>query len=289
MGFALKSGDSFVECRGFRVHCRVAGSGRPPYLLLLHGSFLSMRSWRRVMEPLSESATVIAVDRPAFGETSRPLPSRRTPVSYAPEDQSDLLAELLREIGVERAVLVGNSTGGTLAMLTALRHPGRVSGLVLVDAMIYSAYAASGVPGVMKPFLKAASPLFSVVMRIMIKKFFDRLMRSFWQDPSRLTGETIAAYRRDMMQGGDWPRAFWEVFLETHHLHLDRRIPSLGVPALVVTGEHDRTVRVEESLRLARELPQAELEVVGDCAHLPQEEQPEAFTAAVKRFLRKVG
>ncbi|TCD48582.1 alpha/beta hydrolase [Chlorobium sp. N1] len=288
MGFALKAGDSQVECRGFRVHCRVAGSGRPPYLLLLHGSFLSMRSWRRVMEPLSESATVIAVDRPAFGETSRPLPSRTGNVSYAPEAQSDMLAELLGNIGVDRAVFVGNSTGGTLAMLTALRHPERVSALVLVDAMIYSAYAASGVPRVVKPLLKAASPLFSGLMRLMISRFFDRLLRSFWHDPARLPAETLSAYRADMMQGA-WPRAFWEVFLETHHLHLAERIPSLGVPSLVVTGRHDQTVQVEESLRLGRELPGAELEVVDDCAHLPQEEQPEVFVAAVKRFLLRIG
>jgi len=230
----------FVECRGFRLHYRMTGSGEGPFMLLLHGSFLSMRSWYSVVRPLSEMGTVVVLDRPAFGKTSRPVPSRSNGVSYAPEAQSDMIAEFLGMLGIEKAILVGNSTGGTLAMLTALRHPERVSGLVLVDAMIYSAYAASGVPRLMKPMLKAASPLFAQLMRLLINKFFDRLLLSFWNDPERLNAATLAGYRSDLMQG-NWPRGFWEVFLETHHLHLDEKLGSISVPVLVMTGEHDHT------------------------------------------------
>ncbi|MDP8305380.1 MAG: alpha/beta hydrolase [Candidatus Chlorobium antarcticum] len=283
--FAAES--RFIECRGFRLHYRMMGSGEEPFMLFLHGSFLSMRSWRFVAGPLSEMGTVVVLDRPAFGKTSRPVPSRANGVSYAPEAQSDMIAEFLGLLGIEKAILVGNSTGGTLAMLTALRHPEVVLGLVLVDAMIYSAYAASGVPRLMKPILKAASPLFAVLMRLLITKFFDRLLLSFWNDPSRLSAETLAGYRSDMMEG-NWPRGFWEVFLETHHLHLDDRLPSISVPVLVMTGENDRTVKVEESFRLADELEDSVLEVVPDCAHLPHEEQPEVFLGAVRKFLLRV-
>jgi len=277
----------FAECRGFRLHYRMMGSGERPFMLLLHGSFLSMRSWRSVAGPLSEMGTVVVLDRPAFGNTSRPVPSRQNAVSYAPEAQSDMIDEFLGVLGIEKAILVGNSTGGTLAMLTALRHPDRVSGLVFVDAMIYSAYAASGVPSVMKPVLKAASPLFARLMRLLINKFFDRLLLSFWNDPARLSAGTIAAYRGDMMQG-NWPRGFWEVFLETHHLHLDEQLGSISVPVLVLTGEADRTVKVEESVRLAEELQDSVLEVVADCAHLPHEEQPEVFLGAMRKFLLRM-
>ena len=87
---------------------------------------------------------------------------------------------------------------------------------------------------------------------------------------------------------GDWSRAFWELFLETHHLGLENRLKTMPLPSLVITGEHDLTVKTEESFRLARELPNVELVVVPDCGHLPQEEQPEAFILAVKSFLKKV-
>ena len=278
----------FIDCNGFRVHYRQYGNGNGPFIVLLHGSFLSIRSWRSVMEPLADGATVVAFDRPAFGLTSRPVPSSRNEARYSPEAQSDLVVALMTKLGIDRAVLVGNSTGGSLALLTALRHPARVQGIVLVGAMIYSGYATSEVPAFMKPFMKAMTPLFSRLMKAVITRLYDRNIRGFWHVRERLSDETLAAFRGDLMVG-EWSRGFWELFLETHHLHFERRLKDLSVPSLVVTGEHDLTVKVEESLRLARELPGAELVVIPDCAHLPQEEQPDAFAKAVREFVGRIG
>jgi pimeloyl-ACP methyl ester carboxylesterase len=277
----------FIDCNGFRVHYKLYGSGKPPFIVLLHGSFLSIRSWRDVTGPLSQEATVLVFDRPAFGLTSRPVPSRKNEARYSPEAQSDLVVALMDMLGIDRAVLVGNSTGGTLALLTALRHPKRVSGLVLVGAMIYSGYANSEVPAIMKPFMKLMTPIFSRLMKLLITKLYDRNIRGFWHDKSRLSDATLAAFRSDLMVG-DWSRGFWELFLETHRLHFDRRTGSVSVPSLVVTGEHDLTVKTEESFRLAKELPGAELLVIPDCAHLPQEEQPQAFARGVQAFVRRI-
>ena len=62
----------------------------------------------------------------------------------------------------------------------------------------------------------------------------------------------------------------------------------MSLPSLVITGEHDLTVKTKESIRLARELPCAELVVIPDCGHLPHEEQSEAFLLAVRKFLKSV-
>lgn len=279
--------EGFIECRGFQVHYRLYGKGKPSLIVLLHGSFLSMRSWFDVAGPLSEQATVLVFDRPAFGQTSKPIPSRRNTVAYSPEAQSDLVMELIGTFGYSDALLVGNSTGGTLALLTVLRYPQKVRGIVLCGAMIYSGYATSEVPGAVKPFLKMLTPVFSRVMRVLITRLFDRNIRGFWYKPERLTDEQLAAFRSDLMQG-EWARAFWELFQETHHLHFDQRISALDCPALVVTGEHDLTVKTDESFRLAKELPGAELAIVPDAAHLPQEEAPEGFIAAVRPFVGRV-
>ncbi len=277
----------FMDCNGFRVHYKQHGSGKPPVVMLLHGSFLSIRSWRDVMKPLSENATVIAFDRPAFGLTSRPVPSKHNEARYSPEAQSDLVVSVLRQLGHEKAVLVGNSTGGTLAILTAIRYPEFVQGMVLAGPMIYSGYATSEVPSPVKPFMKALTPLFSRVMKLLITRLYDRNIRGFWHNKERLDDSTLAAFRQDLMIG-DWSRGFWELFLETHHLHLDDRLKTLSLPSLVVTGEHDLTVKTEESFRLARELPGAELQIIPDCGHLPQEEAPEAFVSVVESFLRRI-
>lgn len=286
--FQKKYADSdsrFFESGGFRVHYKVFGKGEP-LIVLLHGSFLSIRSWRDVVVPLSEKTTVLVFDRPAFGLTSRPVPSPENDVRYSPEAQSDLVVRLIEEVGHEKAILVGNSTGGTLALLVALRHPRQVQGLVLVGAMVYSGYATSEVPAFLKPLLTGMSPVFSRLMKFLITKLYDRNIRGFWYNKALLSDETLAAFRKDLMIG-DWSRAFWALFLETHHLGFEKKLGNLEVPSLVITGEHDLTVKTEESFKLAREIPGAELEVIPNCGHLPQEEVPEAFVAAVMLFLEK--
>ncbi len=275
----------FFESGGFRVHYKIFGE-QGPLIVLLHGSFLSMRSWRNVTQDLAKYAKVLVFDRPAFGLTSRPVPSLNNTARYSPEAQSDLVRQLIQEAGYENAVLVGNSTGGTLALLTALRHPQQVKGLVLAGAMVYSGYATSEVPALMKPMLKSMSPAFSGLMKFLITRLYDRNIRGFWHDKSLLSDDMLTACRNDLMIG-DWSRAFWELFLETHHLGLEQRLSSLKMPSLVITGEHDLTVKTEESLRLARDIPGAELEVIPDCGHLPQEETPRAFVNTVLSFLQK--
>ncbi len=285
----MKAGNTesrVIEVNGFNVHYRIAGNGKQ-LIVLLHGSFLSLRSWRLVFDKLAETSTVIAFDRPAFGMTSRPLPSKTSKVSYTPEAQCELVVSLVKNLGFNHALLIGNSTGGTIALLTALRHPESVEGLVLADAMIYSGYATSEVPAFIKPALKALSPLFAGLMKFLISRLYMRLIRAMWYKKERLGNDVLAAFRSDLMTG-NWSRAFWELFSETHHLRLDERLKTMSRPSLVITGEHDSMVKKDESIQLAGELPCAELVVVPDCGHLPQEEQPEAFVQAVRKFLKSI-
>jgi pimeloyl-ACP methyl ester carboxylesterase len=89
------------------------------------------------MEPLSQLGSVIAYDRPAFGLTERPLHwEGQNP--YGPETQVDLLVGLLDHIGAQQAILIGHSAGGTIALQAALKHPDRISALILVNPAVYS-------------------------------------------------------------------------------------------------------------------------------------------------------
>ncbi len=127
----------FVEVDGLTVHYKRAGQGEPLFILL-HGFGASLFSWREVMAPLSQSGTVIAFDRPAFGLTERPMPGEWQGESpYSAAAQVDLTLALMDTLDVPEAILVGNSAGGTIAMLTALRAPERVQALILVSPAVY--------------------------------------------------------------------------------------------------------------------------------------------------------
>lgn len=273
----------FVEVNGITVHYKMAGSGRPAFLLL-HGFAASTFSWREVMGPMAEWGTVVAFDRPGFGLTERPMPGEWTGRSpYSPEAQADLTVALMDALGIERAVLVGNSAGGTIALLTALTYPERVEALVLVDAAIY---VGGGVPGWVRPLLNTPQmrhlgPLFARSIR----DWGEDFGRSAWHDPSKLTPEIWEGYTRPL-RAENWDRALWEVTRASHPLGLEKRLGEVRVPVLVITGDDDRIVPTEQSIRLAGEIPGAQLVVIPECGHVPQEECPGPFLEAVEAFLQ---
>jgi pimeloyl-ACP methyl ester carboxylesterase len=277
----LTDSDSrFAEINDLQVHYKTAGSGEP-VLLLLHGFGASVFSWREVMEPLGELGTVVAFDRPAFGLTERPLSWEMGANPYTPEAQVALVVGLMDVLGVDRAVLVGNSAGGTMAVNAALAHPGRFDALVLVDAAVYQ---GGGAPSWIRPLLRIPQvdrlgPLFAR----QIEARGDAFLEGAWHDPSKITSEDRAGYRRPL-QVENWDRALWEFTKASTAPEVDR-IGSITLPTLVISGDDDRVVPVELSTRLAEALPNAELVVIPNCGHVPQEECPEPFLDAVEAFL----
>jgi pimeloyl-ACP methyl ester carboxylesterase len=273
----------FVDLNGVKVHFKVAGEGRPA-VVLLHGFASSVFSWREVMGPLAEGHTVVAFDRPGFGLTERPLPGEWQGQSpYSAEAQADLTVALMDTLGIDRAVLIGNSAGGTVAVLTALRYPGRVQALVLVDPAIYR--GGQQLPGVVRwllssPQARRVGPLFVRSIRNWGLEFG----RSAWHDPSKITDEIWDGYTKPL-QAENWDKGLYEVTLASRSLGLDKRLDEIQVPVLVITGDDDRIVPTEQSIRLAGELPDAELVVVPNCGHVPHEECPEPFLVAVSGFL----
>lgn len=281
---ALSDPDSlFTQINDLNVHLKRVGSGEPAFILL-HGFGASSFSWREVMEPMAEYGTVIAYDRPAFGLTERPL-AWEGANPYTQESNINLLLGLLDAEGIDRAILVGNSSGGTLATAFTLAHPERVLALIQVDAAIYQTMPTSPLLGWLlgTPQVNHIGPL---ITRRLSGGQGDAFIRSAWFDPNRVEAdpEIIAGYRKPLM-AENWDRALWEHTKATRAPGLAERLGEIQVPTLVISGAQDRIVPVENSQRLAQDIPGAQLVVIENCGHLPQEECPAAFLAAINDFL----
>lgn len=195
----------------------------------------------------------------------------------------DLLLGLLDHFGVERAILVGNSAGGTVAMNFTLQHPDRVQALILVDAAVYG---GGGAPRAVRwllrtPQMRHLGPLIAR----QIQSRGPQLIELAWYDPSRIPAESLALYKKPL-QAENWDRALWELTAASQESGLAERLGEFTLPALVITGDTDRIVPTEQSLRLADELPHARLAVIPQAGHLPHEEQPAAFMEAVAAFVQ---
>ncbi len=276
----------FIEINNLSVHYKQQGSGSPAFILL-HGFGASTFSWREVMAPLAEDGLVIAYDRPAFGLTERPLDwEGENP--YTQESNIALLLVLMDSKNIDQAVLVGNSAGGTLATAFTLAHPDRVLALIEVDAAIYQTRPDSALLDWLlnTPQVDHIGPL---IARQLGGAQGEAFIESAWHDPTPLeeNPEILAGYRKPL-QVENWDRALWEHTLATDPPGLADRLSEISVPTLVISGDDDQIVPVENSRQLAEDIPGAELVILENCGHLPQEECPEAFMQAVDNFLNPI-
>ena len=276
----------FLEINDLDVHLKRSGQGEP-VLILLHGFGASTFSWREVIDPLSAYGTVIAYDRPAFGLTERPL-NWEGANPYTQESNIDLLIGLMDEMGIEQAILVGNSAGGTLATAFTLVHPGRVQALIQVNAAIYQTRPDSPLLNwlLSTPQVDHIGPL---IARRLAGEQGDAFIRSAWSDPSQVEAnpEIIAGYRKPLM-ADNWDRALWEHTKAARAPGLAERLNEIQVPTLVIAGADDQIVPLEASLRLAEDIHGTSLVVIENCGHLPQEECPVDFLAAIDNFIKSV-
>jgi pimeloyl-ACP methyl ester carboxylesterase len=282
----------FMEVDGLQFHYKDAGEGAPA-MILLHGFSASEFSWREVASPLAELGRVVRFDRPSSGLTERPLPGHPrmeggagwTGVNpYSPQAQAGQVVEIMDKLGIDKAVLVGNSAGGTIATLTALEYPERVEGLVLVSPAIYN---GGGAPAFIRPLLNTPQ-----LQRIgpLSGRFLagagERLLTLAWHDPTKATQDVLAGYRK-ATQAENWDRGLWELTKASQDSNLETRLAEVTQPTLVITGDDDRIVPTADSVRLAAELPNAELVVLPQCGHVPQEECPAPWLEAVTEFVKR--
>lgn len=266
------------------LHYKKAGTGEPS-LVLLHGFPSSAYSWREVLAPLSKNHTVVAYDRPGFGLTSRPLEwSGENP--YSPDAQPEILLSLMDELGLEQSVLVGNSAGGALAIQAALENPERVKALVLVAPAIYQ---GNDRPSLQQILLNTPQGRRAGVLLVrQIAEWGRELGKTAWHDPSKITPEIWDGYTLPL-KTDNWDKALLEVARSSgSRENLADRLSELNIPVLVIAGDDDRIVPTQDSIRAASEIPGAELVVIPNCGHAPQEECPNEFLAAVNDFLARL-
>ncbi len=289
---ALADADSrFMAVDGVQLHYRTDGTARPgaPAFLLLHGFGASTFSWRSVREAFAADGFTISYDRPAFGLSARPLEPEAgwgDANPYGTDANIRQALGLLDALGVRQVVLVGNSAGGRTAVDIALAHPGRVAALVLVSPAVGM---GGGPPGWLAPLLR--TPQLEHLGPLLVRRISgsggSQLLNAAWHDPAKITPDVLAGYRAPL-RSHDWDRALWEF---TQAPRSDDPLPRLrelaGIPTLVITGDDDRVVPVATSKAGAAALPGSELVLLPACGHVPQEECPVAFMAAVQAFLAK--
>ena len=279
----IEPDSKFIEINGVNIHYKEAGSGERTFILL-HPFGGSTYTWREVMDDFAQHGRVIAYDRPAFGITERPMPEDWEENPYGIKANVEILRALLDEFGIEKAVIVGNSAGGGLAVAFALEYPERIDELILSAPGVGGGrgpqFPAWALPIMWTPQMRHLGPL-------MMRDYQERLpwtIEREWYDQSKLTDE-IREKHLQILKIKDWDRAFYELNFAPAYPELRPLLPSLTVPALVVSGMEDRFIRTWYVEAITSEMPDATLEYIPQCGHVPMEECPDEFMEVVLKYL----
>lgn len=233
--------------------------GRPSDapLVLVHGAGGTHLHWPPQVRRLADT-DVFALDLPGHGK------SGGAASSAIPEKAEAVLA-LLDHLRAGRAVLAGHSMGSAIALTTALLHPERVAGLVLVGAGARLRVAPARLESLQRDFPAAVAEIVAATFGPGASEQLRRLAqrRMLEVDPGVLRGDWEACNTFDVMD----------------------RLREITAPALVLSGEADVMTPPKYGRYLAEHLPRARLCLVPGAGHMVMLEQPEVVVAAIREFM----
>jgi len=262
------------------LHAEAFGAQGPP-LLLLHGFGTNGYTWSHWVPRLSRTHRVFVVDMKGFGHARKPRDGR-----YGPLDQADLVIRWVLQQDLRDLTVVGHSLGGGVALLTALRLEGddrkRIRRLVLIAGIAY--------PQTLSPYLRLlGNPLWGpFLLRILpLRRVFRIALRRAYHPSRPLSESYVDAYVHPLRTPAGrhaLSRAAAQL-VTPESVSLAARYPEVDLPTLLLWGREDPVVPRWVGERLLAELPDAHLEVLDQCGHMPQEEAAEESLRVLQRFL----
>ena len=256
------------------------GGLRPRVLALLHGQPGSPADWQPLARRLPAAIRAVAVDRPGYGANPRPA------AGFAANARAVL--DELDARGIQRAVLVGHSYGGGVALMAASLAPHRVEALVLL---------ASVGPGCVNGWDRLlAAPGAGPLCSLAAWRLTPWLGRARLAWTTRRYGRPLAPDEHVNWQV--WAHAdrensrLWRTFLTEQRAlvreldELAAAVPSVRAPVLLLTDPEDKLVPLDTARQLAQRLPDARLRLVGGAGHHLPRRAPDAVADAIVGLLQ---
>ena len=253
--------ESTIEIAGTKIHVTRGGKGAPALVLHRDTGTIERSSFH---DELAKSADVIVPHHPGWGHSARPGWMRSV------RDVAVMHRGLLAELGIEQAALIGLGFGGWIAAEMATMAPGDVARLVLVGPM-------------------GIKPSEGDILDQAIISYID-YARAGFHDQKRFDKIYGGEPSTDQLEAWDIAREMcfriaWKPYMYSQTLpHL---LGSVKAPALIVWGDKDKIVPVSTAKRYVGALPNAKLEVIENCGHCVDLEQPERLAGLVSSFIAR--
>lgn len=290
--------ESFVEIEGHRLACLAVNEhlARPdePPVVFVHGVLVSVNFWRdAVPEAFRENRAWYALSLPAHHPSTVPadFDAGQVDEAWFHRLMDGALAQLL---GARKAIVVGHSTGGFVALNLAIHQSSHVAGIVSVAGFHRGRWG--GVEGQLLKLAgmgQWAKPLFALNIRVaglspFVQRFFASLLAqhrlAFLRNP--MARRTFKGIRADSK--GQDGTALFHLFNGIGKLEIGDRLGEIRVPCHVFAGTHDPVVTAAQSLLIAANVPDARVQVFRDVGHMPFMENTEEYFQALEKAITDI-
>ena len=254
-------------------------------LVFLHGVLANSTLWTGVADRLAPDHRCLLLDLP-LGAHPEPM---NADADLSPSGVVAVVIDALDRLGIERAILVGNDSGGALCQLMIAAHPHRLRALVLTSSDAYDTW----LPFMFKPLeLMAFVPgLLRIVAQLLQWPPLRRSPLGFGWLSKRITDADSAAFVTPLARA-PWARRDLGKFLRGISPRLTRsaaqHFADFAAPVLILWSRDDRLLPLRLGLRLASDLPRSRLELVTDAYTFSPVDAPEAVAQAIDRFVREL-
>ncbi len=263
----------FIDIDGVRFHYRDEGEG--PAVLLLHAHWGSLIMWDKWAEALKDSYRVVRLDLPGQGLTG-PDPTGE----YSMPRYVSLLKKFADTLGIDQMYLVGTSLGGTMTIRFADAHPDMVKHLIIMNPGALNARTR----GLTEP---PDVPLFFTAIRYFTpRSVFSGLLSSSYADPDGAPDSVVDRWYDMQMRDGNRQAALMR---QQQYIagDIEATIASLTVPTLILWGEANTIVPVEQAYEIEAMLTLSETTLITypGIGHLPALEAPDETARDVRAYL----
>ena len=256
-----------VTVFGARVRYLEAGDPAKPKLILLHGLGGSAENWQFNLAALGAVYHVIAPDQIGFGKSDKPF------LKYRVATYVDFLDKMMAELKIEKASLAGNSLGGWVAALTAIKYPNRVEKIILADAA-----------GIMPKELDLDR------IHQLNNSTRDEVranMKLIFANPALANSEALVDQflaGRVTANDGYTINSLIESIGRKEDF-LDARLGEIKKPTLIIWGKQDGLLPLADGEKFKAGINGSQLIVFDPCGHVPQVEKAADFNREALKFL----
>ncbi len=254
---------------GLRVHYAQQGHREGEAIVFLHAYVDSWFSYSRVLPLLSAEYHAFAPDQRGHGDSDKPQ------CCYTADDYAADVDAFMVAVGIEKATLAGDSSGGLIAQRVALDYPHRVSRLVLIG----SPTTLVNNEAVMKAGEEMLAGLEDPIPREFVREFVSGMIHH------PVPEEFLAGAVSESLKV---PARVWRDYYEGVLFTVDdtARLGQIGAPTLILWGEQDTLLPREEQERRAAAIPNATLRVYPETGHLVHWARPEWVVRDLEAFMK---